>query len=68
MRIKVSGDAVHFEHLLGVKILRSATRISCTVSKHGRGISLVSSAIKSQSIAASDSLDAMKRFDTALAY
>ena len=48
--------------------LTTAIQISCTVSQHGRGIRSISSAIKSQSIAESDSMDVMKHFDAALAY
>ena len=48
--------------------LRTAIRISCTVSQHGHGISSISSAIESQSIAENDSMDVMKHFDAALAY
>lgn len=69
MGIKLSGDTVHFEDIFRAsRCLRSAIRISGTMSQDGRGISSISSAIKSQPIAESDSMDVMKRFDTAPAY
>lgn len=69
MGIKLSGDTVHFEDIFRAsRGLRLVFCISCTMSQHARGIILISSAIKSQSIAESDSMEVMKRFDTALTY